>query len=131
MQGKDPPRTFFVGERSDRWREILASLKALGAQPVESKSAGPQSRILWQIRVGAGGTIESIAPFGNGGALAAGANPKRSHEQAVQQRASDAWDARVARSIRRDKWNPRSSSSINATSCARWTCHRARIGRSG
>ena len=38
MQGKEPPEAFFVGERSHRWREILASLHALGSEPVESKA---------------------------------------------------------------------------------------------
>lgn len=63
LKGLDTPAEFFVARRSERWREVLASLRDLAGEAAPTESVGDNRRLLWVLSLGEDGDVEYIAPL--------------------------------------------------------------------
>ncbi len=60
--GEEPPPGYFVGGRTERWRELLSTLQAL--EGVSDKTSDSDtSRFIWMIDRGKDGTLQDIVPL--------------------------------------------------------------------
>ena len=62
----DAGAAFFIGQAQDSWREALASIVALGegaAGPVRARDGALQDRLIWLVRAGGDGRIDTLEPW--------------------------------------------------------------------
>ncbi len=101
--GGDAPERFFVAGGQEAWRNVLASLEALGA---ESSVAGDASgtRTIWSIGVDKQGGIEAIEPMEQKRGRRGWSKPKPlGLAKLAKDLKLEPWDAKVARAIRRSR----------------------------
>jgi hypothetical protein len=105
LTGHEPEGTFFVSGPREQWRDVLAALQALGAGQPAAEQGVDASRIVWAIGMGKDGSLEEIAPFEQkrGPRGFGKAKPLALAKIAGNERLSP-WDAKVARAIRRDRY---------------------------
>jgi len=63
---EDAGAAFFIGQAQDSWREALASIVALGegaAGPARSREGALQDRLIWVVRAGSNGRIDTLEPW--------------------------------------------------------------------
>ncbi len=101
LGGLDPPAGFFVPPQRERWRDVLASLQALGTSEAKSEAHGDASRIVWTIAIDARGGVASIEPLEQKRGTRGWGKPKPIPLSRIagSERLSP-WDAKVARAIR-------------------------------
>jgi superfamily II DNA or RNA helicase len=107
LRGKEPAATFFVSGPRERWRDVLASLQALGAAKAAS-DGDDASRIVWAIRIGKRGDLDAIEALEQKRGPRGFGKPKPvSLAKIAGSTRLTPWDAKVARTIRRDKYSTR------------------------
>ena len=60
LAGLPPESPFFVAGASDAWRDALAAIAALGAEPSADGAAQPATRLLWAIRCDRDGRVLAV-----------------------------------------------------------------------
>ncbi len=65
LRGDEPPAEFFVGGRSERWRDVLASLRSLASEEPGADTATDKatSRLVWTLSLARDGRLLEIAPL--------------------------------------------------------------------
>jgi superfamily II DNA or RNA helicase len=110
LDGGEPQPGFFVPPERERWKEVLASLAALAADRPAGEPAADSTRIVWAIRLGKGGTVESVEPLEQKRGPRGFGKPKPlALSKIARNERLPPWDAKVARAIRRDRYDSRSS----------------------
>ncbi|MFM9972824.1 MAG: DEAD/DEAH box helicase, partial [Burkholderiales bacterium] len=106
--GGEPPAFFFIQGAQEAWRGVLASLQALAGAAREA-DAGEASRILWMIAMDKKGGIESIVPMEQKrSARGWGRSKPMALSTLAKSTKLNAWDAKVARALRQDRFAARS-----------------------
>lgn len=105
--GGDAPEHFFIPSQSENWRGLLASLQALGAEKVAEDGVLAR-RLLWVVCIDNQGALEEITPMEQkrGPRGWSRAKPVPLARLAKDQKL-DPWDAKVARAIQTDRYDPR------------------------
>lgn len=103
LRGGRAPVGFFAGGPSERWREVLISLRLLGEDASAKPDRAGRARIVWAIELDRHGAVEAIRPYEQRhGARGWGKpRPLSLAKVAADQRLSP-WDAKVAQAIRRN-----------------------------
>jgi len=110
LEGGEPQPGFFVPSTRERWKEVLAALAALAADRPAGEPAADSARIVWAIGLGKGGTVESIEPFEQKRGPRGFGKPKPVPlSKIARNERLPPWDAKIARAIRRDRYDSRSS----------------------
>lgn len=107
LQGQPAPPGFFVPGKQESWRATLAALAALGQQDTAADT-GAHSRLIWVVDTDERGAVTSIFPFEQKHGARGWNKPK---PVTLIKLASDEklepWDARVARTIRKQPYYAR------------------------
>ena len=120
LRGDEPVVGFFVSGPREQWRDVLAALQALGAGQPEAKTGAESSRIVWSIRIGKGGSVESIEPLEQKRGPRGWTKPKSMNLAKIAgNERLPPWDVKVARALRQDRaytrrWEIDRSSAIMA-----------------
>ena len=104
LLGGEPTTPFFVSGPREQWRDVLAALQALGDGRTEQESRGVSARIVWAVRVGKRGSVDSIEPLDQRRGPRGWTKPKPlSLAKVAGSERLPPWDAKVARAIRQDR----------------------------
>ena len=88
----------------EQWRDVLAALQALGAGQAENEPRAEASRIVWAIRIGKRGSVDSIEPLEQKRGPRGWSKPKPLARAKIHgNERLPPWDAKVARTIRQDR----------------------------
>ncbi len=106
--GQAPPPGFFASGPRERWRDVLAALQALETTKGSSESDTGASRLVWSVRLDKRGMVETIEPFEQKSGARGYGKPKAVSlvKVAANQRLPP-WDAKVARTIGKDRYDRR------------------------
>ncbi len=100
--GGPAPGGFFVAGAQESWRNVLASLTALGG---EAAAEGAASRLLWSVRLDEAGSVEVILPLEQKRGPRGWGKPRAIPlSRLAGNERLEPWDARVARAIRKDPY---------------------------
>ncbi len=104
LAGKAPAAPFFVSGPREQWRDVLSALQVLGAGPAVAEPGVEATRILWAIRMGKDGALEAIEPFEQKRGPRGFGKPKPlGLAKIAGSERLPPWDAKVARTIRKER----------------------------
>ncbi len=108
LSGEAPPPGFFVSGQRERWRDVLAALQALETTKGGNDSDAAASRLVWSIRLDQRGRVEAIEPLEQKNGLRGYGKAKAvSLAKVAGNLRLPPWDAKVARAIGKDRYDPR------------------------
>ncbi|SBT09954.1 Non-specific serine/threonine protein kinase [Candidatus Accumulibacter aalborgensis] len=103
LEGRDPPRGFFVAGPGEQWREILIALQALAGEQPADAGGGETTRVLWAVEVGQQGELLTIKPLEQKRGPRGWSRPKAlSLARIAGNEQLPTWDSKVARALRAD-----------------------------
>jgi len=106
-QGGEAPPHFFATGKQEIWRNVLASLQALGNDGAVSEKS-EVSRILWSLTLGKNGSLENIEPLEQKRGLRGWGKAKPlSLGKLHGSEKLEPWDAKVAKALRPDRYHAR------------------------
>ncbi|MEO5763785.1 MAG: DEAD/DEAH box helicase [Casimicrobiaceae bacterium] len=109
LRDEEPPAGFFASGPREHWRAVLAALQALGAEAAPGAAGTESSRIVWALRIGKRGALQSIEPLEQKRGPRGWSKPKpTSLARIAGSERLPPWDAKVARAIRQDRVYARS-----------------------
>jgi superfamily II DNA or RNA helicase len=104
LRGEPATPGFFIGQPLERWQEVLLALQALADEP-QHESTPDATRLLWLIDADAQGRLHAVQPYEQKIGKRGPGKPKAaSLGKIAAGRNLSPWDARVARSIRKDRY---------------------------
>ena len=110
FNGAEPPPNFFVQGGTEAWRSVLASLQNLASDAPAGKDT-PGTRILWAITIDRKGGVDEIQPLEQKRGVRGWGKPKAiALAKLAGSEKLGPQDAKVARTIRRDRHGRRSYS---------------------
>lgn len=108
LSGAAPPPAFFVSGPRERWRDVLAALQALETTKGSGDSDTGASRLVWSIHLDKRGKVEAIQPLEQKSGLRGYGKAKAVSLSKVSGNLRlPPWDAKVARAIGKDRYDPR------------------------
>lgn len=104
LDGRDPAPGFFVSGAAEAWRDVLAALQSLGTASAAADNAAEESRLVWTIRLGKGGSLDDIGVLEQKRGPRGWSKPKpASLGKIAGNDRLPPWDAKLARAIRPDR----------------------------
>ena len=99
---------FFAGDTEESWRDVLASLLALGDEDAPTARTG-ETQLLWALTLGKNGYVAAIEPLERKRGQRGWGSPKAvSLSRILGNTQLPPHDAKVARTIRQDRYDKRS-----------------------
>ncbi len=107
----DAGAAFFIGQAQDTWREALASIVALGegtAGLARGRDAALQDRLIWVVRTGTDGRIDTLEPWEQkAGVRGLGKAKPVSLATLIKRKDLNTHDAAVLRAVEREDFGNR------------------------
>ena len=108
LSGGEPATPYFVSRDQERWRALLHSLRALEDVPAAGTAKSAKRRVLWAVQCSSSGAVSSIEPFEQKRGARGWSRPaKLNLSKLANQAELPAWDAKVARAIRKSRYETR------------------------